>query len=256
MNAYGIFADAYSSPFGLFTGEVSGNTVSDIEASGGSSIGGIFVRSGGDFLGSISDNTISNISGGGYFNWSQWPNGICAFVVGDFTGSITGNRIDGVTNWWGSANGGAFADGIMVGYVTGDIGGTISGNTISGIRAYRAAGIYLGNTGTVGNEITTTVEGNSLSATGTVAAYGLYTSNTHNQIGMEFIGNTGTVTGPTVYAAYFDPITPAGSFAIIGTRQGGMGSNDFTNEGSWGGNYPNSGGPIFADGYPEFLILP
>jgi hypothetical protein len=98
------------------------------------------------------------------------------------------------------------------------------------------------------------------------SAYGLYAYCSYPSVGntlgsaltpMVFADNSGSIDGAVVYAAYLEVSNPGASSVSLGNDRGvfGMGSNTFTTTGTWQGNYPFVGGPIYAGGYPAFNYL-
>jgi len=263
--AYGIYAVAD----GDFTGSISRNTITGIDA--GFWGDGIMTRADNDFNGSIIGNTITGVSAG------YWADGIATgSYSGDFSGSISGNTISNI-------HGDAWADGIFIDEYGGDFIGTISGNTISNVyntSSYGAAGIWIreyassGNlAGTIfgntfvginslyafgiglennGDTTTTSITGNVIEVTGTTEAYGLY-ADSAGSLGtasspLVFTNNSGFINSAAAYMMYLDADDTSGSNVYIGPGMGGMGNNRFTTTGSWNGNYPSLGGPIYTNG--------
>ncbi len=247
--ASGISAEADN---GDFTGSITGNAVSDVSASDAydAEAYGIYIYADGDFTGSISKNTVSGIYADS--NGEAYAYGIYGYANGDFPGSISKNTITGVSADgadWGSANGiEADTDGMF--------GGSISGNKISGVDGWdNAAGIRL----SANDDITGSITNNLLEVTAEYDAYGLI-AGTSGSLGtasspLIFTGNSGTVNALAAYMAYLYTGTPSTSSVYIGHGHDDMGDNHFSTTGAWAGNYPGSGGRIWAEWYPGFNYI-
>jgi len=227
---------------GDFSGSISGNTITDIVSANNTAYGiRIFNNYAKSFTGSISDNTIYGLNGGAntYGIYVRFSNG-------DIAGSISGNAISGLT-------GSNEAFGIYGEAGSGSSSGSVSNNNISAIYGYnRATGIYL--TATNGNYLGS-ITGNYLGVTGGIEAYGLYAQASNGSLGtllspMVFTTNSGSLNAPTAYLAFLYTNYPDLSSVFIGHNRS---VNSFTTTGTWGGNYPYVGGPIWATDNGSFI---
>ncbi len=279
INPYGWW---WEEDGGTVTGSIHNNTVSEIfadYADDSTYALGIVGWSGydNDYLGSVSNNSVSGV----YSN--DWSDGISIWGR-DVSGAISGNTVGGVV----SDNDNAYGIEAHAFY---DLTSSISGNTISGVNGdYLGCGIYAGGDGVVAgvidnNTITgitsaydvegvylwgymsgifTSVTNNIMEVSSPNSAYGLYVDISYPDAGatlgnatapMVFTGNSGTINAANAYVAYLNVFNPAASNVFIGFGQYGMGDNDFTTTGAWGGNFPSDGGPIWANGYPGINFI-
>jgi hypothetical protein len=265
--AYGIYMET---AVGGITGSISSNTISGVYG-GAAACGFRSLVVAGDFAGSISDNTISDIGGDSAY-------GICASIwVAGITGSISGNTISGINGDVKSYGILGFSENTFVGSISSntisginsvsnaygiyaeswsfDITGSISSNTISGINSVSNA---YGICAESGRHITGSITNNDIEVSAGDEAYGLYAESFNGSLGtfsspLVFTGNSGTINGAVADMAYLRTIHPDTSNVWIGGGRPGMGSNHFFTTGTWSGNYPYSGGPIWADDGGSFI---
>jgi len=201
------------------------------------------------FAGSIYGNTISGIAAG-----DGWADGICIYNNGEgsFLGSISGNTITGVTdeNTYNNVIGICVED--FASYA-----GTIADNTLTGISSPGyVVGIYLGDWYyTSYGSITTSITGNTLGLSAGLTAYGIDVETYGSTLGtlsspMVITSNSGTIDAPAAYMLYLSAFNPYASSVFIGHNNS---VNPFTTTGAWAGNYPYSGGPIWASDNGSFI---
>jgi hypothetical protein len=232
------------SGFSDYLGSISTNTISGVSSTEmywgvaeGIDLGAS------NFLGSVSNNTITGVSNDDYDAL-----GINVYAFDTLTGSISGNTVSGVGGHDSAYGIRARGD---------DLAGLIENNTLTGITAVDSAatGIYLWSD----EGIFTSVRNNVLKVASGGTTYGLYAASLatlgSNLLPMVFTGNSGTLNGTAVYAAWLETSDPGASYVFTGFGTMGMGENDFTTAGAWAGNYPYAGGPIWASGYPGINFI-
>lgn len=253
---------------GIITGVTVGNSATlsgDRSLMSDSRVGGTTALSGAD--GTISDSELFgalNITGS-----NALVSGNTLTVAGDHAIRLLadGNGVSILNNIITLTNAAAARGIDNSGGVGLDLGNPLSyaiiqGNTISvTTTAGNAFGIDFGRTATLPDAVYAIISDNIMSVSAAAAGYGVRIVTGVNGIGTAaaptyFTGNSGTISGTSRYLVRLNPATPLTSYFDMGTGISGFGSNGFTANGPWSGDYPAAGGPVREDSGDNGYIHP